>query len=54
MDYKFSLGIYNVASKDEAIDRINEMLDAYDFHVRPADDDIEINWLANDSDLTEL
>lgn len=54
MNFKFTLVIENVASKDEAIETINEMLDAYDFHVREvkenADDEIYINWPADQDD----
>ena len=48
MKFKFTLVIDGVASKEDAIDAINEMLDHYDFDVRPVPEDgeetVSIDW----------
>ena len=42
MDFKITLGIWNAESEEEARERVNEMLDAYDLHNFS---DVEINLL---------
>jgi len=60
MDYKVTLQIWNANSKEEAMDAVNEMLDAYDFHCKkvkenPEDEDeIEINWAEDSFDWDAL
>lgn len=52
MDFKVTLQIWNAKSKEDAIEAVNEMLDAYDFHGRRVEEDpadeIQINWMAGD------
>ena len=54
MRFKFTLVIDGVASKEDAIDAINEMLDHYDFDVRPVPEDgeeaVSIDWPESNAD----
>ena len=58
MDFKFTLAIHNAASKDEAINAINEMLDNYDFYVRPVPEDgeeaVTIDWYDAEPELPDI
>ena len=44
MDFKVTLGVWGAASREEAEQQVNEMLDAYDLHNFT---DVEINWLGD-------
>ena len=45
MNYKITLGIWGAKSYEEAEEKVNEMLDAYDLHNFS---DVEINWADDD------
>ena len=58
MNYKFTLAIYGVKSKEEAIEAINEMLDNRDFYDRKVEEDVDdevyIDWADETAGLDEL
>jgi hypothetical protein len=55
MNFKVTLGIWDASTKEEAIEKVNEMLDAYDLQNFEGDDGVkvEINWL-EDGDGIEV
>lgn len=54
MKFKFTLVIDGAEDKEQAIDVINEMLDHYDFDVRPVpeddEDQVTIDWPSSNAD----
>jgi hypothetical protein len=49
MDFKVTLGIWGAASREEAEQKVSDMLDAYDLHNFTEEDGryVEINWLGD-------
>lgn len=54
MKFKFTLIIDGVKDKNEAVEEINQMLDAYDFYCRDVkenpEDEVYIDWPGDQGD----
>lgn len=57
MDYKITLQVWNAKSKEDAIEAVNAMLDAYDFYGKTVtenpEDEIQINWTNEKTAIVE-
>lgn len=56
MDFKVTLGIWDAKSKEEAVEKVNEMLEAYDAYNFNEEDGryVEINWIEGTCDIVPM